>query len=133
MAPNWNSHLNSRVCREVSRRNILEQDRKDNEEWYYHYRAWNSDLNRRVRRNVEFHLNLETKEKIVREQIIERSKQEPIVEHNDIIIKDEEERQNDTHVHVISDEDDQAHFFRIAKRQITVNEKINIIKKKTTT
>ena len=79
MAPknNCNSHLNGRVRREISRRIILEQDRKDNEEWFHHHRAWNSDLNRRVRRDVEFRRNLEAKEKIVREQNIDENAEEP--------------------------------------------------------
>ena len=148
MAPNnnWNSHLNRRVRREVSRQNILEQDRKDNEDYFYHHRVWNSDLNRRVRRDFAFRSNLEAEEKRktneddfyhnrvwnsdlnrrVRRDIEFRRNleaEEKIVRNN-IIIEDEEVRQNDSHLHVISDEEYHAHLFRKAKRQIAVDEKI---------
>ena len=141
MAPknNCNSHLNGRVRREISRRIILEQDRKDNEEWFHHHRAWNSDLNRRVRRDVEFRRNLEAEENIdenaeelnrrgrnleAEEKIArDENAEDPNVEQN---VRDEDERQNGNHVHVISDisdEEDQAHFSRKSKRQIAVDEK----------
>ena len=138
MAPNnnWNSHLNRRVRRAVSQRNILEQDLKDNEDYFYHHRVWNSDLNRRVRRDFAFRSNLEAEEKRktneddfyhnrvwnsdlnrrVRRDIEFRRNleaEEKIVRNN-IIIEDD----------VISDEEYHAHLFRKAKRQIAVDEKI---------